>query len=180
MEVDGDGFYQRMAEEPFKGVEIRTMVKHMGSKGVPEDMDPTPPGDAGFFCLYKELVRRGRTDMLLPASSRKQPFPGLILTPVFSEFREKGPGENRVVFFSPFALLNPDHHPGGIALNMFRPEPNDLTESQTGAVGGLEQHPVLHVAGGLKKPFDLLLEEDIGELFDPGARRHIKSGLVPM
>jgi hypothetical protein len=49
MEVDCGGFYGCMAKEPFEGVEIRTMVKHMGSKGVPEDMDPPAPGDAGFF-----------------------------------------------------------------------------------------------------------------------------------
>ncbi len=58
--------------------------------------------------------------------------------PVFPEFREKSPGENGIAVFSPFALLNPDHHSGGIALDMLRPQPNDLAESKTGAVGGFE------------------------------------------
>ncbi len=49
MEVDGGGFYGRMAKEAFEGVEIRPMVEHMGRKGMPENVKPPAFGDAGFF-----------------------------------------------------------------------------------------------------------------------------------
>jgi hypothetical protein len=49
MEVNGGGFYGCMAKKPFEGVEVGTMVEHMGGKRMPEDVDSPPPGDTGFF-----------------------------------------------------------------------------------------------------------------------------------
>lgn len=143
VEIDGGRFYGRMAKKLLEGVEVRTMVEHMGGKGMPEDMQPPSSDNTGFlFCPHKDLMNSSRADMVIAAPSREQPFAGLISMPVFPELRQKSPGENSVAVLSPLALLNSDHHSGGIALDMLRPEPNDLTETQTCAIGGFEQNPV--------------------------------------
>ncbi len=39
---------------------------------------------------------------------------------------------------------------------------------------------MLYVLGDVKEPFDLLLAQDIGDLFDSGSRWNFKGGLIPM
>ena len=80
----------------------------------------------------------------------KQPFTGLIFAPIGTKLRKQASGKNRVTIFIAFSLFNPDHHPGRIAFNMFRPETNGFTEAESCAIDRFEQNPVFQIARYIK------------------------------
>jgi len=67
----------------------------------------------------------------------KQPFVGMIFTPISSQIRKQFVGKNRVTILFAFALFDAYHHTVRITFDVMRLKANQFTDPQPCAINGL-------------------------------------------
>ena len=121
---------------------------------------PRPLFMQAFFSDRKHLLGRGFTEVFFRILAGKQPFAGMILTPIGSQIRKQFFGKNRVAVLFTLALLDPDQHSVRIAFDVVRFKTNQFTDPKTCTVYGLQQKPVFKIIRCSQQAFYFLRAKD--------------------
>ena len=112
MEIDGCCRGRPVPQKQLDMVETCSGLNQMGGKTVPQGVYTGRFDDAGqLFCFLKELLYRTHGYMAFLFCTFKQPFGGVIFSPILPQKLKGRCGQDGVAVFAPLALTDPDHHP---------------------------------------------------------------------